>query len=799
MREIKKAAVIGAGTMGSGIAAHLAGVGIETYLLDIVPKELTEEEKKKGLTLKDAKVRNRIVAGGLERTLKSRPAAFYDLEDKELITIGNIEDNLDFLKEVDWIVEVVFERLDVKRNIFSIIEKNRKKDSIVSSNTSGISLRAILEGLSSELKSHSLITHFFNPVRYMRLLEVVPVEETDKEVLNFMLDLGEKVLGKGVVIAKDTPNFIANRVGVFGMMYLIKVMVEEGYKIEEIDKIFGPALGRPKSAVFRTADLVGLDVLKDVSKNMYENLSDDEMRSIYQLPEFMVKMVEKRLLGAKTKQGFYKKAVVEGKTDYQVLDYNTLEYRSQEKVKFNSLSQAKGIEDVGERIKAVCSSDDRAGKIAWKAISGTLIYAGNRIPEIADNIYSIDNALKWGFNWSLGPFETWDALGVKESVKRMEKEGEKIPKIVEELLKKGESFYKQEGEKKSYFDLSGLNYEELKKKEGVILLADVRAAKKEIKKLSSATLFDIGDGVALLEFHSRMNSIDEDLTNMINFSLEEVRKNFLGLVIGNEGENFSAGANVMLIFLAMQNKQWDTIKQMVKGFQDTTMAIKYSEKPVVTAPFNMALGGGCEINLAASRIRAHAELYMGLVEFGMGLLPGGGGNKEVWIRLTEGIPSDANVDLYPLLQRTFETIGLAKVSTSAQEAKKLFFLRPSDQITVNKDRLIADAKKTVLAMVGEGFKKRREKKIKVLGRNGRAALEVGIKNFRWGGRITEHEEFMAKNLAKVLTGGEVEEGTLVSEQYLLDLEVEAFLSLCGTEKTKERIGHFLTTGKPLRN
>lgn len=800
VRKIKKAAIFGAGTMGSGIAALLSGVGIKTYLLDIVPKELTEDEKAKGLTLEDPRVRNRITASGLQRTMGARPAAFFDTADANLITVGNVEDNLDWLSEVDWIIEAVFERLDVKKSTFALIEKSRGPETIISSNTSGISLATMIEDVSDEMKKHTLITHFFNPVRYMKLLEVVPGEKTDPEIVKFISDYSERVLGKGVVFCKDTPNFIANRIGVFSMLDLIRIMMEEGYKIEEIDKIFGPPMGRPKSAIFRTADMVGIDVLADVAKNMYDSLTQDKMRDVYQIPDFMKKMIETGLLGLKTKQGFYKKTVVEGKKAFHVFDYNTMDYRSQEKVAYDSLNQAAWIAEPGERIKTIVHADDRAGNIAWKALSGMLLYAAERIPEISDNIYSIDNAMKWGFNWDLGPFEAWDAIGVKESVERMEKEGKAIPEIVQNLLSKGEnSFYKKVDTKKVYFDFASKDFSQLPESEGIILLSDLKEADKIIKKSQSATLLDLDDGVALLEFHSVMNTIDEDMVEMILYALDEVEKNYLGLVIGNEGENFSAGANVSILLEAMQNKQWDVIDAVVKKFQDVNMAIKYYEKPVVAAPFNRALGGGAEIVLASSRVRAHCELYMGLVEFGMGLIPGGGGNKEVWIRLTENIASDVSMDLYPLLQKAFENIGLAKVSMSAKETYGLGYLREDDKITMNRERLIADAKETVLAMVKEGFVPKKRKKVKVLGREGYAAMAVGVMNLKWGNQITDHEEVMAKHLAKVLTGGDVHEGTEVDEQYLLDLEREKFIVLCGTEKTQQRIQTFLSTGKMIRN
>ena len=795
---IKKAAVIGAGVMGSGIAALLAGVGVKTYLLDIVPRELTAEEQEKGLTLEDPKVRNRIAAGAIQRMLKARPAVFFDPDDAELITPGNIEDNLDWLGEVEWIVEAVFERLDIKRDVFKKIEEHRSPDSIVSSNTSGIPLAAILEGFSEDLQRHTLITHFFNPPRWMKLLELVPGERTDPGIVEFVRDYADRVLGKGVVLAKDTPNFIGNRIGVFSIMHLIRLMLEEGYRVEEVDKIFGPALGRPKSAVFRTIDLVGLDVIADVTKNMFERLTEDPQREVYKLPEFMQKMIEQGLLGRKAGQGFYKKVEEDGKKTYLVFDYERMDYRQQEAADYDSLNRAKAIQDVRERVKALIMADDRAGQLAWKSLSAMMRYAAELVPEIADHIYSVDNAMRWGFNWELGPFETWDAIGVREAAERMEREGQEVPQLVRELLKVGESFYRREDSKKLYFDLSG-SYKELPQPEGVIILADLKQEKKVVKENKGASLIDLGDGVACLEFHTRMNTIDNDVIQMLYDALDEVRKGFDGLVIGNEGPHFSAGANVMLILGAAQARDWEGLDRVVKQFQDANMALKYFEKPVVTAPFGMTLGGGAEITMAAPHVQAHQELYMGQVEFGVGLIPGGGGTKELLIRAIEGVPQGTSPDLLPLVQKAFETIAMAKVSSSAKDAIRLGLLRPEDGITMNRDRLIADAKAKVLALIEQGYTPRRPRKIKVLGRNGYGALLIGIKTYQWGNYITEHEALMAKKLAWVMCGGDVPEGTEVEEQYLLDLEREAFLSLCGTGKTQERIQHFLSTGKPLRN
>ncbi len=801
MYSVKTAAVLGAGTMGAGIAALLAGVGIKTHLLDIVPTELTPEEKAQGLTLQDPPVRNRIVNAGLQRALKASPALFYDPNDAQLITVGNVEDNLDRLGEADWIVEAVFERLDVKQDIFATIEKFRKKDAIVSSNTSGIALRAITQRSSPELKRHTLITHFFNPVRYMKLLEIVPGEETDKEILEFMMDFAERRLGKGVVLAKDTPNFIANRIGIFGISYLLKAMQEENYKIEEIDAIFGPALGRPKSAVFRTVDLVGLDVMADVMKNIYESLPHDPMREVYRLPDFAQEMLKRGLLGRKAGKGFYQERTVNGKREFWVFDYKTLDYRPQEKFDYPSLAKASQQATVGEKIRAVVYSDDRAGRVAWKVLSETLLYAARLIPEISDNIYSIDNAMKWGFNWELGPFETWDAIGVTESVERMRREGKQIPPIVEELFTRGESFYQKREGTKLYFDVQTKQYRELPRPAGVLVLSELKEDKKRvIKETPGASLIDLGDGVACLEFHTYMNAVDADIIEMLNVSLEEVRtRDLVGLVIGNEGQNFCVGANIGLILGAIQSQAWEQLDQMVKAFQDANMAIKYFEKPVVAAPFNMTLGGGSEIVLHCARVRAHSELYMGQVEFGVGVIPAAGGCKELWARQLENLPEDANVDLFPFLQRVFELIGLAKVSTSAKEAKKLGLLRRDDKITMNRDRLIADAKRDVLALAMMGYEPPRPRRLKVTGRSGYAALQIAIKNFQWAKRITEHEALMAQKLARVLTGGDVAPGTELTEQQMLDLEREEFLSLCGTQKTQERIQHMLATGRPLRN
>jgi len=800
-RRIEKVAVLGAGVMGSGIAAHLAGVGIPSYLLDIVPKELTDAESAKGLTLDDPEVRNRLGNLGIQNALKARPAAFYDPDDAELITVGNFDDNMDWLGEVDWIVEVVVENLDIKKRVFKNVEKFRSEGSVVSSNTSGLPIKDMTEGLSKEMRRCFLGTHFFNPARYMRLLELIPGPDTDKQVLQFMAQFGEEVLGKGIVYAKDTPNFIANRIGIFSTMAAMKAMKEMKYKIEEVDKILGPATGKPKSAVFRTADLVGLDTLMHVAENVYKNLPDDPQRAIFRPPAFLKKMVENRMLGEKTKQGFYKRTKVDGKRTILVLDPDKMEYREQEKVRIDSLGKAKDIDDPGERIKTVVYADDRAGKFAWRTMSESLLYTAERIPEIADDVVNVDNAMKWGFNWELGPFEAWDAIGVQESVERMKKEGKKIPKNVRDVVEKGKgSFYITERGKRKYFDFATGKYKQIPPNPNVIVLKNKKDQKKVVKQNVGASLIDIDDGVACLEFHTKMNSVDADIVQMIFDSVEEVKRNFLGLVVGNNGTNFSVGANLLLVLMNCKAENWGAVEEMSRQFQNACMALRYSDKPTVAAPFAMALGGGAEIPMGCDRICAHAELYMGQVEVGVGIIPGAGGTKEVLARCMENVPPDPNVDLLPYVARAFELIGMAKVSTSAKHARKMGFLRPSDRIVVNKDHLINEAKQTVLAMVQEGYTKLQPRtNIPVIGERGYAALKLRLRSMNWAHYLSDHDELIGAKLAYVLSGGSRSSRTLVDEQYLLDLEREAFVSLCGEEKSQERMAHMLQTGKPLRN
>jgi 3-hydroxyacyl-CoA dehydrogenase len=799
--KIKKAAVLGAGVMGSAIAAHLANVGIPSFLLDIVPQELTEAEKKKKLTLESPEVRNRFAIMGKKRVQESSPASLYWKEDAELITVGNFEDHLSWVSQADWIIEAIIEDLEAKKILLKRLLPFLKEKTVVSSNTSGISINNMCEGLPREFEERFLGTHFFNPPRYMKLLEIIPAKSTSKTVVEQIAGIGEKILGKGVVYAKDTPNFIANRIGSYSISTVIKTMVEDGYRIEEVDQITGPVMGRPKSATFRTLDLVGLDVSAQVRKNLLENLPEKE-REYFQAPPFLQEMVTKQWLGQKTKQGFYKRVKQEGKEETLVLDYQKLDYRPQEKVNLPSVEMAKNIDDVRERVKTLVTNPDRGGQFAWKVLKKALLYSAEKIPEVADDVLSIDRGMKWGYNWELGPFEIWDAIGLKSSVKRMEKEGEKIPPLVEQILSKDHSsFYGKRDGQTLFFDMRAGQYQEIEEKPEIILLASLKERKKAVLSNPGASLIDLGDGVACLEFHSKMNTIGTDTLQIMRESLKEVGEKFEGLVIGNQGENFSAGANLMLILFEIQDENWEDVEASVKAFQDILMAIKYFEKPVVAAPFGLTLGGGCELCLSSDAVRASAETYIGLVEVGVGLIPSGGGTKEMVIRSTEGIPARVtDADFFPFIRQTFETVATAKVATSAKEAQKMGFMRSTDRITINRDYLIRDAKETVLHLVKEGYRPpRAHQKIKVTGEKGLALLQMGLFYMREGGYISEYDEHVGKKLAYIFSGGSLPDGSEVTEQYLLDLEREAFMSLCGEPKTQARMEHMLKTGRPLRN
>ena len=803
MLRIEKAAVLGAGTMGAQIAAHLANAGIPTILLDIVPRELTPEEAAKGLTLESGVVRNRIARAGLEAAKRAKPAAFFTPELAALVTVGNFDDDMQRLKDCDLIIEAVVENLEIKRRLYERVEEHRRAGSVVASNTSGIPIKQLAEGRSDDFKAHFLGMHFFNPPRYLQLVELIRTEWTKPEVSCSVYGFLDQRLGKGVVAAKDRPNFIANRIGTFGAMVTIKTMLNDGYSVEEVDKMTGQAVGRPKSATFRTFDLVGLDVFGHVVRNLYEALPDDEERDIFKAPVFLSDMIQSGMLGNKTKGGFYKKQKGEGgKPDIWTLDYASLEYKPTQKVKLPALEMAKNIELTPERIKTLIWSKDRVGAFLWKTFSRTMRYAANCIPEIADTVVEVDRAMKWGFGWELGIFEAWDAIGVEKSVARMKEEGAAVPFNVQRMLDAGAtSFYKNEQGRQFYFDFASGQYEPVNEQPGVIVLKSVKDRTGVIKKNAGASLIDIGDGVACLEFHSKMNAIGGDTLQMLKAALAEVEKNFVGLVVGNQGVNFCVGANLMLMLLEAQEENWEELDMMVRVFQNSTMSLRYSAKPVVVAPFQMVFGGGCEMVLHADRVRAAAETYIGLVEVGVGIIPAGGGTKEMAVRAFDSIPKNADdVDPFPFIKRAFETIAMAKVATSAEEARTLGFLGEDDSVSMNRDRLIADAKQEVLALHATGYTKPQPRTdILALGQSALSTLKLGIHQMKRGGFISEHDALIGEKLARILTGGDLNHPARVSEQYLLDLEREAFLSLVSQRKTQERIANMLKTGKPLRN
>ncbi len=808
-RSIKRGAVIGAGVMGATVAAQLANTGIQTILLDIVPTELTDDDKKKGLTKEGREFRDKLAQDGLDRALNSKPASFYVPENARLITIGNMEDNMGWLSDVDWIIEAVVERLDIKKGVFERIEAVLKPGTIITSNTSGILAKDMCEGRSENFRRHFAITHFFNPPRYMRLLEILPGPDTLPEVIQILAGTCEKGLGKGVVYAKDTPNFVANRIGVYGMFCVLKAMTDLGLTIEAVDQLTGPMVGNAKSASFRTADLVGLDTILHVADNVYEGAPNDEKREMFKAPDFINKMIDRGLLGEKTKQGFYKKTRdSEGNRVILSLDYNTMEYSPQEEVKLASLEAAKNISGVSARLKSLYYADDLVGQFTFRTLTEGLIYAADRIPEIADDIVNVDNALKWGFAREMGPFEAWDTVGVSKSVAKMKEAGYQIPMWVQEMLEGGkESFYKREAGRLYFYDLLSRDYREVPVKPGVILLPSLKDLEKEVAGNKGASLIDIGDGVVCLELHTKMNAIGEDIATMLIKSADIVSRDFQGMVIANHADNFSVGANLYMLLFAAQEEEWDDLEWAVKTFQDALMKLKYLDRPVVAAPAGMALAGGCEICLAADRVRYAAETYMGLVEGGVGLIPAGGGTKELLLRNTEHLFEvqkeglyQKQIELMPFIARAFETIAMAKVSTSGPEAVKLGYLRPTDKMTVNRDFLIEDAKKMVLAMNMEGYTPPRPlEEIRVAGEDTFAMIRLALWTLHEQGYATDHDVTVATKVGYVLCGGKLLKDTKVSEQYLLDLEREAFLSLCGDPKTQARIQHMLSTGKPLRN
>jgi len=798
VRRIKKAAVIGSGIMGGGIAALLAGAGVETLLLDIVPFDLKDEEKN------DPAQRNRIVKGGLDAALKAKPALFFSKADADLVSTGNLEDDFDKLSECDWIIEVVVENLKIKQDLFKRIDGIRKESAVVSSNTSGIPLKDMSEGLSQGFRKHFLGTHFFNPVRYMHLLEIIPGAETDKEILDFMADYGERILGKGIVWAKDTPNFVGNRIGIHGIGKAMQMMLEDGLTIPEVDALFGPPMGRPRTAIFKTSDLVGLDTMTHVSDNTYDLCTEDEERYVFKIPEFVKKMVENKLLGNKTKAGFYKTELTpEWKKIRKVIDPATGEYNEFEKPSFPCLDAAKKAKTLPEKLKAVLYGDDKGAQFAWKVAAGGFIYAANRIPEISETIVEIDNAMKWGYNLEMGPFETWDAIGIKESVEKMEKDGMTVPENVKKMLASGaDSFYKIENGKKLFYDFASGDYKAMQISAQILDLDNFKAENKVVKSVSSCSLIDIGDGVFNLEFHSKMNAINKEMVDFMAEAGEYVDANGVGMVIGNQATGmpapFSAGGDLAFMLGLAKEGKFEEINDFIATVHTGIMGTRYAKYPVVAAPFGLALGGGCEVCLSADKIVAHTDLFMGLVEIGAGLVPGGCGMINLWRKYIESKPESANLtDMSGYFIPAFMCVAQAKVSMSAAQARKNGFLGPKDRIVFNKDYLIGEAKKEVLKMVEDGYAPPKKTKIPVFGREAHGMLWAEMNNMMSGGYITPHMEMIAKKAAFCMSGGDVPQGTLVSEEYLMKLEREAFVDLWRTENTQKMAEHMMKTGKPL--
>jgi 3-hydroxyacyl-CoA dehydrogenase len=799
-RKIQSAAVIGSGIMGGGIAALLAGAGIKTLLLDIVPPNLTAEEKK------DPLIRNRIVKAGLDAALAIQPALFMSPRDAERITIGNLEDDFEKIADCDWIVEVVVENLKIKQDLLKRIEPVRKKGTIVSTNTSGIPLKAMSKGRGKEFKQHFLGTHFFNPVRYMKLLEIIPGEETLSEILEFMADFGERILGKGIVWAKDTPNFVGNRIGVQGMVKVMQLMLEEGISIPEADALFGPVMGRPRTGMFKTADIVGLDTLVHVANNTYEMIAHDEDRESFVMPEFVNTMIKKNLLGKKSQSGFYKTELTpEWQKIRKVIDPATLEYEEAQKPELPCLAAAQKARTLPEKMKAIVYGEDNGAKFAWKAVANNLIYAANRVPEISDTIVDIDNAMRWGFNLELGPFETWDAIGLAAAAERMEKEGLDVPEKVQKMLKSGiTSFYKTENGTLFYYDFESETYKERVVSENIISLAAVKAKGKVVEASESASLIDLDDGVFCLEFHTKMNSLNQQIVEAIRRTREFVDKEGVGLVIGNQAGGmpgaFSAGANLADVAAGAKAGEYERIELMVKNLQYGLQDLRYAAFPVVAAPYGLTLGGGCEVCLAADKIVAHAELYMGQVEIGVGLIPAGGACLNLMKKFLSSVPEVVTgFDLAKFFLPVFMAVAMAKVSTSAADARANGFLGPRDRIVFNRDYLIGEAKKDVLKMVDEGYAPPPRRKVKVLGQAAQGMVNAEISNMLSGKFVSEYDAFLAKKIAYVISGGDVRDNSEVAEDVILTLEREAFMELLKEEKTLARIDHMLSTGKPLRN
>jgi 3-hydroxyacyl-CoA dehydrogenase len=812
--------------MGARIAAHLANAGMNCWLLDVAPSELTAEEKARGLTLTDPRVRNRTVRAGLEAAQKARPAAFFTSAAANRITIGNFEDNLAWCAQADWVIEAVAENLAIKRTLLQKVAAQRRPGTIITTNTSGLPIHQIAQGFDEDFQRHWAGTHFFNPPRYMKLVELIPGPQTSPEILNVLDDFCDRRLGKGVVRAKDTPNFIANRIGTFSMLTSLSLMARFGMSIEEVDACTGPAIGWPKSATFRTADIVGLDVLANVVRNIYENTLQDESRDIYRLPRLVEEMMNRGWLGEKSGRGFYQRLKKGASTEILALDPATMEYRPRQKARFVSLEAARTIEDTRARLQAILAPmiagqpgspahadvarvevqqpGDKAQQFLWALISETSLYAARRVPEIADSIVDIDRAMRWGFGWELGPFEICDALGVESLTRRWIAEGRELPPLFTRLLSSGrKSLYESSAGETSVFDPGAGTAVNIPKPPGIVILKSLKERSKEVARNSGASLIDLGDGVLCCEFHSKMNAIGDDITAMIHTGLKRLNTDFDALIVANQAHNFSVGANLMLLLVGAQEQEWDDIHDAVRRFQNANLALKHAPKPVVIAPQGMALGGGCEICLHGARIQAAAEAYMGLVETGVGLIPAGGGSKEMIIRANEHAAGAESIDLFHAFKPVFETLAMAKVSASAEDARALGFLRPADFISMNGDRLVADAKAAALALVEEDYRPAfappNEPSIRVLGEELNAGAKLAIHMMLRGEYISEYDAHVARKLANVLAGGPLTESQLVSEQYLLDLERETFVSLCGERKTQERIAHTLKTGKPLRN
>lgn len=798
-RKIKKVAVLGSGIMGSRIACHFANIGVESLLLDIVPRELTEAEEAKGFTLEDKVVRNRIVTDAFNATLKAKPAALYNKKFADRIAVGNFEDDMQKIASCDWVIEVVVENLDIKKSVFEQVEQYRKPATLITSNTSGIPIHLMLDGRSNDFKKHFCGTHFFNPPRYLELLEIIPTPDTDPEVVNFLMSYGDLFLGKTTVLCKDTPAFIANRVGIYAILKVVDTMNKLGLSIDEIDKLTGPVIGRPKSATFRTSDVVGLDTLVKVSNNLYQGLVNDESREIFKLPKVIDNLMEKNWLGDKTGQGFYKKTKDEkGKTQILTLDLATMEYKPKAKVKFATLEMTKPIDNVKERFKVLFAGKDKAGEFYRDAFYGLFQYISNRIPEIADELYKIDDAVCAGFGWEVGPFETWDLVDTQKTVNLMKEAGYEVNDWVNEMLAAGHtSFYKVENGVRHYYDIPSKSYKPVPGADAFIVLDNIRPT-NTVWSNAGSSIFDLGDGVMGFEFHTKMNTLGTEVIEGLNKAIDMAEQDWRGLVIGNQGAQFSAGANLALIFMYAIEQEYDEINFMIKAFQDSMMRVRYSSIPVVVAPHGLTLGGGCEMTLHADHVQAAAETYIGLVEVGVGLIPAGGGTKELTKRVAESY-TQGDVELNDL-QEAFMNIATAKVATSAYEAFDMNILRRGDAVSVNKHRQIADAKAAVIKMADAGYVQRPQAtNIRVQGKAGLALVAAGVNGMRMGNYISDHDLKIANKIGWVMSGGDLSYPQEVSEQYLLDLEREAFLSLCAEPKTLERIESIINRGKPLRN